>query len=92
MPNADDMLKLKELLDKEVITQEEFNEKKRQFLNQDVKEEPKETEDIVDAVQNFNKSNKNNIQKRKKRNWMWRSNCCFYCFNDNMRYYWNRTI
>ena len=41
MSNADEILKLKELLDKNVITQEEFEQKKKELLNNNVVLKPK---------------------------------------------------
>ena len=36
MSNVDEILKLKELLDKEIITKEEFEKKKSELLNMEI--------------------------------------------------------
>jgi len=58
MVNTDELLKLKELLDKDVITQEEFDKKKQQILNEDLKDEYNSFENTIETVSNYGKSKK----------------------------------
>ena len=51
MSNADELIKLKELLDSGVLTQEEFDIEKEKLLNQDSNTESTSEEESVENLQ-----------------------------------------